>query len=218
MKPYLILICMIFSTVIISLSANAQGGDLLNEAGIQAVPEGMTYEEYRDANRRLMPAVLMSTFLPVPGMMHFQAEEKRTGYYLLGAAGAGIVSIVAGIATASESDEYMDSDYATVDINNVRYEKIPVLIYDENGNENTAFHLKELSKKAEINGAGAALIVLGAGLIVADYVYDWWHGINVIQEKRDRVRYKYGKQIRFGMNPIYDPENGSAGVQLGFTF
>ncbi|MDP8206059.1 MAG: hypothetical protein P9L92_05290 [Candidatus Electryonea clarkiae] len=210
----------VFALVLLLHSTHsfAQGGDLLNEMGFQTVPDGMTYEEYRDANRRLAPAVLMAAAIPVPGMMHFQAGEKKRGYYLLGGAFVGAVSILSGIATASEGDEYKETDYGYIDIDNVRYEKIPILVYDDNGVENKAYALKELGKESEISGAGVFLVALGGGILIADYIYDWWHGINVIQEKRDKVRYKYGKQISLGMAPIYNPENGAAGIQLGLKF
>ncbi len=218
MKSIRSAIIIIIILVISVPSTLAQSGDFLNEVGIQAVPDGMTFEEYRDANRRLLPAVLISSAIPIPGMMHFQAGEKKTGRMLAGVAALSGLAIISGIASMEEGDEYRDTEYGFVDIDNVRYEKIPILIYDDNGVENNAYELRELHKKQELSGAGVFLIATGALLLVSDYVYDWWHGIDTIQMKRDRVRYKYGQQMRFGMAPIYSPENGTAGVQLAFTF
>ncbi len=201
-----------------SFGAFAQSGDFLNEVGIQSVPDGMTFEEYRDANRRLLPAVLISSAIPVPGMMHFQAGEKRMGRILAASAAIGGLAIISGLASMEESDEYRDSDYAFVDIDNIRYEKIPILIYDENGTENNAYQLRELHKKMELSGAGVFLIASGALVLISDYVYDWWHGIDTIQMKRDMVRFKYGQQMKFGMAPLIVPENGTAGIQVAFTF
>ena len=198
--------------------ASAQG-DLLNEAVIQPVPEGMTFEEYRDANRRLISGVIVSSLVPVPGMMHFYAGEKKTGYQLLGVSGLGLLSIVAGIATMSEeSDDWEDSDFEFVDIGNKRYEKIPVFIYEEDSASNTGYTLKELHKKPETTGIGVALLIVGGGAIIFSHLYDWIHGIHMIELKRDRVRYKYGKQLSFSMEPMIEPQKGVAGISLGMKF
>ena len=34
-----------------------------------------------------------------------------------------------------------------------------------------------------------------------DYLYDFVHGIRVMEEKRDRVRFKYGKALRVHLGP-----------------
>ncbi len=142
--------CFVFVVLLLLLNVTdsfAQG-DLLNEAEIVAVPDEMTFEEYRDANRRLISGVIVSSLLPVPGMMHFYTGEKKTGYKLLGGTGLGVLSIIAGIAALSgESDEWKSSDFETVDISGQRYEKIPVFIYEENNVQNTGYTLKKLDKK-----------------------------------------------------------------------
>jgi hypothetical protein len=217
MKRTLTVIVILMLIAITSTETLAQMGDFLNETGFHGIPSEMTFDEYRDANRRLLPAILMSSAVPIPGMMHFQANEKKTGYKILGAGIIGGITIIAGFASFEEGDKYKDSDYTTIDIGKKRYEKIPILIYDEDGTPNTAYQLKELKKEQDA-GAGGALIALGAGILLADYIYDWWHGIHVIQLKRDKVRYKYGQQIKLGMVPTYDPHNGAAGIKLGFNF
>ena len=195
----------------------AQQGEVLNENDFFAVPDGMTYEEYRDANRRLLPAVLVSSFAPLPGMMHFQAGESRTGWMLAGAAVAGGLAIVGGISTGEENG-YVDTDYSTVDINGIRYERIPIRIEDDGTTTTTTYDLRKLRKDNNPSGLGTALILAGGSLLLADYLYDWIHGIHVIQEKRDRVRYKYGQQMRLGFEPQLNLENGAAGVKLALTF
>ncbi len=204
---------------ILSFSTTFAQGDLLNESKIQPIPAEMTFEEYRDANRRLVSGIIVSSLLPVPGMMHLYAGEKKMGYRLMGAAGVGLLSIVAGIATLSgEGEDWQDSDFETIDIGKKRFEKIPVFIYEEDGAENRGYTLRELKKKRNDSGAGAALVILGGGVIIFSHFYDWIHGINTIERKRDRVRFKYGKRLDFSMNPLILPDNGMAGVTLGVKF
>ncbi|NQU05828.1 MAG: hypothetical protein HQ568_07030 [Calditrichaeota bacterium] len=213
--------CFVIMIMLLSFSVRASyaQGDLLNEAGIQAVPATMTFEEYRDANRRLTSGVIVSSLMPVPGMMHFYAGEKQTAYKLLGGTGIGLLSIIAGIATMSGDDDgWQSSDFETVDIGSQRYEKIPVFIYEENNAENTGYTLKKLDKKHEASGVGIALVALGGGMIIFSSVYDWIHGIRMIELKRDKVRFKYGKQLDFSMEPMIIPENGVTGVSFGMKF
>ncbi len=213
--------CVIILFLCLSLSVSdiiAQG-DLLNEMKLHPIPDEMTFEEYRDANRRLLSGVLVSSLVPVPGMMHFYAGEKKTGYRLLGVTGLGLLSIFGGLASSyAEGDEWEDSDFETVDIGSQRYEKIPVLIYEDNGVENTGYTLKKLHKEREGDALGISLMILGGGAIVFCHIYDWIHGIQTIEQKRDRVRFKYGKQLSFSMNPMIDPEKNFAGVSLGVKF
>ncbi|MCB2201051.1 hypothetical protein KQI63_16760 [bacterium] len=204
--------------LLVSLStAFAQQGEVLNENDFFPVPNGMSYEEYRDANRRLLPAVLVAGFAPLPGMMHFQAGESRTGWMLAGAAVTGGLAIVGGISTGDENG-YVDTDYSTVDINNIRYERIPIRVEDDGTTTTTTYDLRKLKKDQRPSDLGMALIVLGGTLLAADYLYDWVHGIHVIQEKRDRVRYKYGQQLKLGLEPQLNLENGTAGMKLALTF
>ncbi len=193
----------------------AQPGDILNEVAIHPVPVQMTFEEYRDANRRLAPGIFLSATIPVPGMMHFYADEKSTAYKLLGMGVAGGVCILAG-GSMSEDESYKDTDYGTIDIDGNRYERIPDLLHSVG--PDTVFTLRKLGKEHDLPGAGKALVLAGAGIIIFDYIYDWWHGIHMIGYKRDKVRYKYGGELQFGFQPMYDPKTGSTGVTLGFTF
>jgi len=210
---------LLVSLIAVNTTASFAQGDLLNEVEIQPVPGEMTFEEYRDANRRLASGVIVSTLLPVPGMMHFYAGEKKTGYKLLGGAGLGVLSLIAGIATLSEeSDEWESSDFETMDIGKKRYAKIPVFIYEENNTTNTGYTLHELHKKRETSGIGIALVFIGGGMIIFTHIYDWIHGIRMIELKRDQVRYKYGKQLHFSMEPMITPGDNVAGLSLKMNF
>jgi len=209
----------LFLCMFLNVSDIFAQGDLLNEVPLHAIPEEMTFEEYQDANRRMLSGILVSSLVPVPGMMHFYAGEKKTGYRLLAISGVGVLSLIGGMAGMSgEGDEWQDSDYETKDIGSQRYEKIPILIYDDNGVENTGYTLRKLRKERDANGLGVSLMVLGGGAIIACHLYDWIHGIQTIEKKRDRVRFKYGKQLSFSMDPMIDLDKQFAGVSLGVKF
>lgn len=202
-----------------SLLAQVTGsGDLLNEVPFYVVPADMTFEEYEDANRRLSVGLLLMT-IPVPGTLHFYANEKKEGWWHVGVAAAGLASIIAGIRATDEKDTWPESEFQTIDITGEdgtvrRYEKIP---FEENfGSINHNLRLL----RHETEGGGKFLILLGAGLIIGEIFHDWYDGIKTIEKKRNRVRFKYGKNSNFGFNlsPEIDPESGLLGANLSLRF
>ncbi len=77
------------------LNAQIVGGDILNEAPLMPVPEEMTFEEYRDMNRRLTVGLVLAA-IPIPGVIHFYADEPKTGWRILGTAAGGVLGIAVG--------------------------------------------------------------------------------------------------------------------------
>ena len=137
----------------------------------------------------------------------------------VGAAGLGLVSIIAGAAMLDEKDTWKKSDYEVVDVvgqsgETKRYEKIPI---EEEGAQRN-YRLRELGHK--MDGGGAAFVVLGAGLLVGQILHDWIDGINTIERKRDAVRCKYGKTAGYGLslNPNVNVQRGTVGAQLSLNF
>ena len=198
-----------------SLSAQT-GGDILNEVPLVPVPPDMTFEEYQDMNRRLSVGLVMSA-IPVPGMIHFYAGEKRTGWLILGTATLGVVTMVSG-AMVLEEGNYPESDFELMVLNpgdeerERRFEKIPV----EMTGSDTTFRLNEIFRKP--GGTGLTMMLLGGAIIVADIAYDFVHGIKVIEEKRDRVRYKYGQTLSLSMTPEIDFRRQTATLHLALRF
>ncbi len=215
-KSFSILTISLFFINFSPLNAQIVGGDILNEAPLMAVPEGMTFEEYRDMNRRLTVGLALAA-IPIPGTIHFYADERKTGWLILGTATGGVLGMAIG-ALSMEEGEFPDSDYELLVLNagkdNERqYEKIPTGIFLGD----TTYNLNEIARKRE--GAGGLLIVLGAVVLISDIAYDFIHGIKIIEEKRDRVRYKYGQQISsIGLEPSFMPELGAVGVKLSYSF
>lgn len=198
------------------LLAQNGGGDFLNEAPLSPLPEEMTFEEYQDMNRRLTVGLALAA-VPLPGMIHFYAGEKKTGWLLLGSAAVGVGSIIAGASMADEGD-FPDSDFDLLVLNagdeerERRFEEVPVKIEGAD----TTFRLKEIYR--EPDGAGAVLIAAGAAILLFDIAYDFIHGIRTIEQKRDRVRFKYGKKMQFGMRPEFDYRKQSVGLGLAVRF
>ena len=200
-------------TALLTQSAVAQWGDTLNEAPLTPVPPQMTFEEYRDMNRRLSVGLALRA-IPLPGMLHFYAGERETGRRLIKTSLLGLASIVAGAFLVDESD-FPATDFDVLVLNagdkdgERRYEKIPVKVEGEVMH----YRLKELRREGG-GGIGVPFILLGVGVIAYDFLYDFVHGIQVIEEKRDRVRYKYGKQLKLQVGIRTDRPT----LQLSYTF
>jgi len=192
------------------------GGDILNEAPLTPVPMEMTFEEYQDMNRRLTVGLALAA-IPIPGMIHFYAGEKKTGLIILGTAAAGLGSILVGAASLDDGD-FPESDFNLLILNpgdkekERQYEKIPLKVTGMD----TTYKLREIFK--EQKGGSGALIILGAALILGDIAYDFIHGIRTIENKRDRVRYKYGQQLGFTYSPTIDLNNDTVGFRLSYNF
>ena len=194
------------------LQGQITGGDLLNEAPLTPVPTEMTFEEYQDMNRRLTVGLAL-TAVPLPGMVHFYAGENKTGWLLLGTAALGVASIVAGVGD-SDAGEFPDSDFQLLILNQGadnerRYKKIPTAITGVD----TIYQLREIFRESK--PARPLLLVVGVALIGGEILYDFLHGIKIIEQKRDQVRYKYGKLLgNVSIQPDFDFRQGRAGITL----
>ena len=193
------------------------GGDVLNESPLMPVPADMTFEEYRDMNRRLTVGLAL-TAVPIPGLIHDYAGEKKKAKRIRRGALGSVGLIVAGAFMAGDDKgEWQDTDYNIYvegeGDSELRYEMIPTGMI---GNDVT-YDLKPLHRK-QGSGGGGLLIVLGVGLLVADIIYDVYHGVKIIEEKRDAVRFKYGKQLNFSYAPEMNLNNNYAGVKMTYNF
>lgn len=193
-------------------------GESLNEAPLTPIPEGMTFEEYRDMNRRLSVGLALR-IVPVPGIMHYYAGEPKIARRLWRRSLIGVAAIVAGaVMSDSDDNDFPKSDFDVLILNEGnrkrerRYEKIPVEIEDGA----TQFRLREIDRKGDFM-PGGPLIIAGAATIAYSMIYDFYKGIRVIEDKRDRVRHKYGRQLGLQMSA----RNGRSlapGVALTYTF
>ena len=182
----------------------------LSENALYSIPEEMTLEEYDDMNKHLNVAILYST-TGIPGIVHSYAGEKNTAKKIRWATAGGVLSVIGG-SMLSKEDGWQDSDYATIDIDGIRYEKIPSW-EDESGT--FYYDYKQLEKKYT---GGEGLMILGVGVIFVSYFYDFFHGIKVIEEKRNKVRFKYGKMLNLGFEPTYNLDKKEVGFNLSYKF
>ncbi len=194
----------------------------LSETPLHPVPTEMTFNEYQDMNRRLNSAIGWSA-VPIPGITHYYAGEKKIAKRLLYIGLGGIASIIAGASmngnmswpdttTDELRNRYAIYDAATEDES--WYRKIPVSI--ENGGTN--YKLQQIQQQSDNEGGG--LIALGFLIIVGDFIFDRIWGIKKIEEKRDKVRYKYGQQLKFSLATKIDFQKNQYSLMLskGFDF
>ncbi len=56
-------------------------------------------------------------------------------------------------------------------------------------------------------------------LIVGSFLYDWIHGKYLLDDKQNRIRYKYArKKIQLGLNIIKTPRSEYPGINIAFNF
>ena len=213
-KQIILILCITIS--LIFSQGRMSDGDILQEIPIHPLPMEMTYEEYKDLNRKLNIG-LMLTAIPIPGMLHSYAGEKETAKKLRYIGVAGLALIIAGASSFEESDDWESSKYSTVDINDLWYEQIPTSQIDNgDGTSTIDYKLIPLRKKQE-NKLGI-LFGIGVGVLVGNYIYDYIHGIEMIETKRDKVRFKYGKQLDFSLIPGYNVKSKTATLNFSYNF
>ena len=185
------------------------------ETPLHPIHPEMTFEEYRDMNRRLDLGIALGLSLPIPGLVHYYAGERKTARRLLMVGAGGLAMIVTG-AVLSDEPDWPDTPYDVMILNEGedderRFEKVPI----EEVGGSTNYRFEPLSKEGSSNGA---LIALGIGILGFDILYDWFHGWKTITDKRNAVRYKYGQQLQFSLNPDIDLYKRTAGLNLSLNF
>jgi len=200
------------------LFPQSSSGDLLNESPLTPIPEEMTFEEYRDMNRRLTLGLLLTAF-PVPGLIHDYANEKKTAKRIRRIALGSVGLIIVGGSMAKDDEgDWPKSNYQIHienedEDNETRYEIIPT------GMEGSTvtYDLKPLYRESS-DGTGGFIALLGIGLLIADIAYDVYHGAMIIEQKRDAVRYKYGKQMNFSFGTEMNLKNKYTGIKISYNF
>jgi len=199
-------------------SQSVPGGDMLTETPLYPVPAEMTFEEYQDMNRRLTIGLAL-TSIPIPGIVHRYAGEKKKArrLFIIGAGGLGLM--IAGASMMGE-EKWPKSDYEIFPLNDgkdneIRYEKIPI---KQIGDDIDDIEYKLVPMNKQRDGSGGGLIILGALVLVGDIFYDWLHGWKMIINKRDAVRYKYGQQLQFSVKPHVNPLALKAGLNFNLYF
>jgi hypothetical protein len=210
---------LIFSSILISQGSIFNSNEILSETKLHAIPSNMTFEEYKDMNRRISLGLMLSA-IPIPGAIHQYAGEPKISRRLrvLGVVGFGL--LVAG--ASMQGDDLNDKDsnsYSRLTDGGIDYYKIPVYSASTTVDGVTSTELKyKLMKVEEKKTGNKSIQLLGACILIANFAYDYYFGIKAIEDKRDRVRYKYGKSIDFGLKPQFNLNDETYSATLYFNF
>ena len=207
---YFVLFCVAFTQ-------NNQQAEIMSETPLHPIPEEMTYEEYQDMNRRINIGVGLA-FIPIPGIVHRYAGEKSTAKKLSYITIGGLLAFAA--ASGSEEKKWSDSDYELFIMNEgldneIRYEKIPVEI---TGNDSVTYKLNQVYKRVSHVGGNPLLGFIGIAAVFGSYYYDVFHGLKMIHDKREAVRFKYGKKLQYSVRPSFNPFASKAKLNLDIYF
>ena len=209
-----IVVFLLYCTV---FAQNNQLPEIMSETPLHPIPEEMTYEEYQDMNRRMNIGIGLA-FIPIPGIVHRYAGDSNMAKKLTYVALGGLLSIAA--SSGKEEKYWPDSDYELFIMNEgldneTRYEKIPFEI-DENGS--TSYSLKKIRKKVRYVGGTPVLGMIGFAAIFGSYYYDVYHGLKTIYDKREAVRFKYGKKLKYSFRPSFEPLASKTKLNLDLYF
>ena len=194
--------------------------DPLTETPLYPIPKEMSFEEYQDMNRRMSQALLWSS-IPIPGITHYYAGDIKKAKKLFYIGLGGFVCITVG-ALSLENAEWPENkdNYFIQNMgqeNERWFEKIPTSVHiSESGEELIHYNLKEIQKESA--GRGGFLMLSGIAIILGDLVYDRIVGLRLIEQKRDKVRFKYGQNLDFSFHPRISPMKNGIGLNLKFNF
>ncbi len=199
---------------------NINIADPLSETPLYPIPKEMSFGEYQDMNRRMSQALLWSS-IPIPGITHYYAGDVKKAKKLFYIGLGGLVCFTVG-ALSQENAEWPENkdDYFIENIgqeNEKWFEKIPSSVHiSESGEELVHYNLKEIQK--ESSGGGEFLMLTGIAIILGDLVYDRIVGLRLIEQKRDKVRFKYGQNLNLSFHPRISPTKKRIGLSLKFNF
>ena len=212
-----IITILLFTSILFSQSN--QQNEILSETPLYPIPESMTFEEYQDMNRRMSIGVGLA-FIPIPGIVHRYAGEKELAKKLSYVSIGGLIALIGSMSGNEEKKEWSDSDYEILIMNQgleseTRFEKIPIEII---GGDSIRYRLNQVYEKVTYSGGSPVIGAIGFIAIFGSYYYDVFHGLKVIHDKREAVRYKYGKQLKFSFRPSYDVFASKAKLDLDINF
>ncbi len=197
-------------------SNSITNADPLSETPLYPVPEEMTFEEYEDMNRRLSQALLWSS-IPLPGITHYYAGEKKMAKRLFYVGMGGLACIIGGALSMTEPtwpdyDENLHIIHNQGTEDEKRYERVPISMEGDI----IHYNLKEIYKQSDDSGGG--LVALGVMVLIGDFIFDRLKGLHLIEKKRNKVRYKYGKELKFTYKPFIHFSDNLNGLGMELTY
>jgi len=148
------------------------------------IPLGMSRQEFQllSTNLRLKD---MLYAMVVPGYVHFKAQEKPMGYAILGARSIGYIGLGAVYYSAQINDEnWWELGGA------------------ENPDDVVNIGGDWKVKKSDV------ILVASVTLVLTTYFFDWIRGENIIKQKQNNIRYKYGIKQQLYQSYSYNPNSG----------
>ena len=199
---------------------NLHIADPLSETPLYPIPKEMSFEEYQDMNRRMSHALLWSS-IPIPGITHYYAGDVKKAKKLFYIGLGGFVCITVGALSLEDAEWPENKDNYFIQNmgqeNERWFEKIPTSVHiSESGEELIHYDLKEIQKESA--GRGGFLMLTGIAIILGDLVYDRIVGLRLIEQKRDKVRFKYGQNLNLSFHPLISPVRSGIGLSLKFNF
>ena len=199
---------------------NLNIADPLSETPLYPIPKEMSFEEYQDMNRRMSQALLWSS-IPIPGITHYYAGDVKKAKKLFYIGLGGFVCITVGALSLEDAEWPENKDNYFIQNmgqeNERWFEKIPTSVHiSESGEELIHYNLKEIQKESD--GRGGFLMLTGIAIILGDLVYDRIVGLRLIEQKRDKVRFKYGQNLNLSLHPRISPIKNGIGLSLKFNF
>ena len=216
MKKIFIYLLLVNCLIVAQNSNNIANVDPLSETPLYPIPSEMTFEEYQDMNRRLSQVLLWS-YIPLPGITHYYVGEKEMAKRLFYIGMGGLACVIGGSLSMGEStwpdyNENIHIIHNRGTDDERRYERVPVIMEGDI----IHYNLKEIHKQSD--GDGGYLIALGIVIILSDFIYDRLKGLHLVEEKRNKVRYKYGQQLQLTYKPTFYLSNNlnELGLKLNF--
>lgn len=164
MKKYVLSLIIFFAFV--------PADSFATEYSIDAVPQGMSLEEFRQSEREVtLNRLMISAF--VPGYIHFYADHDREAWAIMTARLTGYALMGWGVY-----DQWQYADSFT------------------GGLSSSDRDIKSRSRK------NLGIFSLGLFLNIAGFAYDWAHGDWIIDQERSAVRYRFGQKLGFRYDPV----------------
>ncbi len=168
--------------VFIAFSGFSQDFDLYSKKQddkviMPSVQEMLTADEFQLLSRE---ARMMDMFYSavVPGLIHFKAKDRITGYSLVG---LRVVS------------------YAGLGITWYKLKKEGYSLFQQKADDNTVL----LGRWSVTTYQDIALASMA--LMATTYLYDWIHGKYRLEKKQELIRYRYGLKLQIQHSP-YNPK------------
>ena len=216
MKKIFIYLLLVNCLIVAQNSNNIANADPLSETPLYPIPSEMTFDEYQDMNRRLSQVLLWS-YIPLPGITHYYVGEKEMAKRLFYIGMGGLACVIGGSLSMGEStwpdyNENIHIIHNRGTDDERRYERVPVIMEGDI----IHYNLKEIHKQSD--GDGGYFVALGIVIILSDFIYDRLKGLHLVEEKRNKVRYKYGQQLQLTYKPTFYLSNNlnELGLKLNF--